>query len=147
MGTDRPFYERTEGRMGEVIVDLMVENRLQPEHRIVCRAMVDTGAYGLVLPSAWKRRLGKLPDLTVADLELADQRVVTAEIRGPARVRLGGCRAVNTDVIFVDMEPRKDGTYEPLVGDTVLQLANVVIDMRRHCLVARKRYKLKRFAA
>ena len=59
-------------------------------------------------------------------------------------VQLGGCRAVNTEVIFADMEPRQDGTYEPLVGYTVLQLANVVIDMRRHCLVARKAYALTR---
>jgi hypothetical protein len=147
MGTERPFYPRTEGRMGEIVVELTVENLLQPRHRIECRAMVDTGAYGLVLPSAWKRRLGRMPVLAEVDLELADQRIVPAEIRGPAGVRIDGFRRVAGEVIFVDMEPRRDGTYEPLVGYTVLELANVVIDVRRHCLVARKYYDLKRCAA
>ena len=147
MAIERPFYARTEGRMGEVIVELTVENRLDPERRIVCRGMVDTGAYGLILPAAWKNRLGELPDVTLVDLEMADQRVATAEIRGPVRIQLAGFRRVDTEVIFVDMAPRKDGSYEPLIGYTVLELANVDIDMRRHCLVARKYYKLKRCAA
>lgn len=133
--------------MGEVIVELTVENRLEADRRIVCKAMVDTGAYGLILPTAWKARLGDLPDLTVIDLEMADQRIAPAEIRGPVRVQLDGFRRVNTEVIFVDMAPRRDGAYEPLVGSTVLELANVVIDMRRHCLVARKYYNLKSCAA
>ena len=62
-------------------------------------------------------------------------------------VQLEGFRRVSSEVIFVDMAPRADGSYEPLVGYTVLELANVVIDMRRYCLVAKKYYKLKRCAA
>ena len=145
-GIDRPFYERTEGRMGEIVVDLTVENRLDPRVDRM-QGHGRTGAYGLILPSAWKGQLGELADLSLVDLELADQRVVTAEIRGPVRMQLAGFRPIDSEVIFVDMEPRRDGTYEPLVGYTVLELANVVIDMRRHCLVARKTYKLKRLAA
>ena len=133
--------------MGEVYVDLTVENRLEPGISVSCRAMVDTGAFGLILPNAWKARLGHLPGLTTVDLEMADQRVATAEIRGPVRVQLDGFRRVNSEVILVDMAPRGDGSYEPLIGYTVLELANVVIDMRRHCLVAKKYYELKRCAA
>jgi hypothetical protein len=147
MGSERPFIERTEGWMGEIFVNLTVENRLEPGRSVSCRAMVDTGAFGLILPSAWKPRLGELPDLTLVDLEMADQSVATAEIRGPVRVQLEGFRRVSSEVIFVDMAPRADGSYEPLVGYTVLELENVVIDMRRHCLVAKKYYKLKRCAA
>jgi hypothetical protein len=147
MASERPFIARTEGLMGEIFVELTVANRLEPERSVSCRAMVDTGAFGLILPSAWKAQLGDLPDLTLVDLEMADQRVATAEIRGPVSVQLAGFRRVNSEVIFVDMEARADGSYEPLVGDTVLELANVVIDMRRHCLVAKKYYKLKRCAA
>ena len=45
------------------------------------------------------------------------------------------------------MEPRQI-FLQPRVGYTVLQLANVVIFTRaRHCLVARKTYKLKRSRA
>jgi hypothetical protein len=86
MASERPFIARTEGRIGEIYVDLTVENRLEPGRSVSCRAMVDTGAFGLILPNAWKARLGHLPDLTTVDLEMADQRVATAEIRGPVRV-------------------------------------------------------------
>ena len=133
--------------MGEIYVNLTVENRRESGGAVSCRAMVDTGAFGLILPSAWKAQLGDLPELTLVDLEMADQRVVTAEIRGPVIVQLEGFRRVSSEAIFVDMAPRADGSYEPLVGYTVLELANVVIDMRRHCLVAKKYYKLKRCAA
>jgi hypothetical protein len=51
---------------------------------------------------------------------MADQGA-TAEIRGPVRVQLDGFRRVNSEVIFVDMAPRADGSYEPLVGYTVLE--------------------------
>ena len=147
MATGRQFYARAEGRMREVVVDLTVENLLVPGRRIVCKGMVDIGAYGLVLPATWKRRLGKLPVLATVDLELADQWVVPAEICGPAGVQIDGFRRMAGEVIFVDMKPRANGTYEPLVGYTVLELANVVVDMRRHCLVARRYYNLKRCVA
>lgn len=147
MATGRQLYERTEGRMGEVVVDLTVENLLAPGRRVACKGMVDTGAYGLVLPTAWKRRLGKLPVLARADLELADQRIVPAEICGPAGVQIDGFRRVAGEVIFVEMVPRPNGTYEPLIGYTLLELANVVVDMRRRCLVARRYYDLKRCVA
>jgi hypothetical protein len=83
----------------------------------------------------------------VVDLELADQRVVTAEVRGPVRIQLDGFRRVVGEVIFAEMQARPDGSFEPLVGYTILELCNVVIDMRRHCLVARKYYPLKRLRA
>jgi predicted aspartyl protease len=146
MAGERPFISRTEGRMGEIYVDLTIENGRESGGSVSCRAMVDTGAFGLILPSVWKAQLGDMPELSLVDLEMADQRVVTAEIRGPVVVQLEGFRRVGSEVIFVDMEPRADGSYEPLVGYTVLELANVVIDMRRHCLVAKKYHKLKRCA-
>ena len=147
MGSERPFIARTEGRMGEIYVDLTIENGRTSGGAVSCRAMVDTGAFGLILPSAWKPRLGDLQELSMVDLEMADQSVVRAEIRGPVIVQLAGFRRVSSEVIFVDMEPRADGSYEPLVGFTVLELANVVIDMRSHSLVAKEYYKLKRCAA
>jgi len=147
MPYERPFIARTEGWMGQIFVELTIANRLEPNRSMSCQAMVDTGAFGLILPSAWKAQLGDLPDLTLVDLEMADQSIATAEIRGPVSVQLEGFRRVNSEVIFVDMVPRADGSYQPLVGYTVLELANVVIDMRRHCLVAKKYYMLKRCAA
>ena len=121
--------------MGEIVVDLTVENLVEPSRRITCRATVDVGAYGLILPKAWKPRLGGLPDLTVVDLDLMDGRVGAAEIGGPVRVQLDGFRRMTTEVVFVDMAPRSDGTYLPIVGATVLALANVEVDTQRHRLV------------
>ena len=45
-------------------------------------------------------------------------------------------------MIFVEMEPGPKG-YQPLVGYTVLEKSNVVVDMASHQLVARRYYNLK----
>ena len=81
------------------------------------------------------------------DLEGADRRVVTAEIGGPVRVPLEGFRRIATEVVFVEMPPLSDGTYRPVVGATVLALANVEVDLQRHRLITKRYYKLKRCAA
>ncbi len=148
MATDRPFFPRSEeANVGEVRVNLCVEGLFHPRGRLECEALVDTGAVGLVLPAAWRDRLGPLPEGEAVDLELADQRVVTAEVRGPVRIQLEGFRRVIGEVVFADMQARPDGSFEPLVGCTVLELCNVVIDMRRRCLVARRYYPLKALRA
>ena len=133
--------------MGEIVVDLTVENLVEPSRQITCRATVDAAAYGLILPKAWKPRLGVLPDLTEVDVDLLGGRVVAVEIGGPVRVQLDGFRRMTTEVVFVDMTPLSDGTYLPIVGATVLALANVEIDVQGCRLVARPYYKLKRCAA
>ena len=56
--------------------------------------------------------------------------------------RISGFRRIVGEVAFVDMQPGPRG-YEPLVGYTVLELSNVVVDMMTHRLVARKYYDLK----
>jgi hypothetical protein len=137
---------RIERRMGQILVDVRIENALDRSHRIECIGMVDTGAFGLVLPEAWRQRLGHLPDRAAVDVERADQRVVTSEICGPARIQLDGFRWVTGEVIFVDMEPGPGGRFEPLVGYHVLESCNAMVDMVRHRLVARKHYHLKRVA-
>ncbi len=76
------------------------------------------------------------------DLETADQRVVEAEIYGPVWIRIDGFRRINNEVIFVEMEPGPQG-YQPLVGYTVLEMSNVVVDMTSHRLVARRHYLMK----
>ena len=148
MGTERPFYRRVEvENVGEVRVILRVENLGDPRCRLECEALVDTGSVGLVLPSAWRERLGVLPEVELVDVELADQRVVTAEIRGPVRIQIDGFRRFVGEVIFADMQARPDGSYEPLVGCIVLEACNVVVDPVDRRLVARKYYPLKRLRA
>ena len=142
MGSVREFIPRGQTRMGEVFVEVTVTNGRDPARQKRFEALVDTGAYGLTLPLAWKQDLGDLDAVATVDLETADQRVVEAEICGPVWIQIDGFRRINNEVIFVEMEPGPRG-YQPLVGHTVLEMSNVVVDMKSRRLVALGRYLLK----
>jgi predicted aspartyl protease len=145
MSIVRPFYPRREIPVGQVIVPVSVVNVLHPAKAMSFGAMVDTGAFGLILPRVWKDQLGPFPDAEAIELEMADQRIVTAEVCGPVRIQMSGFRKVVGEVIFVDMQASGRG-YEPLVGYTVLELSGAVVDMVTHRVVARKYFDLKRAA-
>ena len=140
----RDFYPRRETLpVGTIHVPVTVANGLDGTKSLTFDALVDTGAFGLTLPRAWLGAFGNLPNLEIVEMETADQRVLTAEVRGPARVRIDGFRPFDGDVVFVDMGPGRDGRYEPLVGYTALELAGAVIDMVTHRLVRRRYYYAK----
>jgi predicted aspartyl protease len=141
----RPFYPRAQTEMGNVIVQVKVANLLEPGKQRSFAGIVDTGAFGLVLPLAWKDELGPFPDATTVEVETADQRVVEAEVCGPVRIQIEGFRRIIGEAVFMEMHPGLRG-YEPLVGYTVLELSGVAVDMVSHRLVARKYYDLKRVA-
>ena len=124
-------------------VPVVVVNGHDPTKELRFDGVVDTGAFGLMLPRAWKERLGPLPNAAPVEVETADQRVVAAEVCGPVRIHIDGFRAIDGEVVFMDMEPRRGG-YEPLVGYTVLELPGAVIDMVTHRLVARRTFDAKR---
>ena len=147
MDERRPFSPRREMRVGTIRVDVTVTNLIDPAHVVVFEGLVDTGAGGLVLPSGWKERLGPLSTAADVDLETADQRIVTAEVCGPVWIRIGGLRPIPDEVVFVDMQPGRRGTYGPLVGYTVLERLGLVIDMVTHRLVVRKYFDAKRVAS
>ena len=128
--------------MGHVIVPVSVANVLEPAKEMSFNALVDTGAFGLVLPVAWREQLGPFPHREAVELEMADQRIASAEVSGPLYIQVDGFRKVVGEAVFVDMQPGQRG-YEPLVGYTILELAGVVVDMVTHRLVARKYYDLK----
>lgn len=147
MGTSRPFYaRRRDCPVGRVFVPVRVTNVLEPSAAIGFDGLVDTGTFGLILPTAWKEGLGVLPAIANVEVETADQRVVTAEICGPVRIEVAGFRKIVGEVVFIDMEPR-GGSYEPLVGYTVLELAGIAIDLVGHRLVGRKFYDAKLLTA
>ena len=89
---------------------------------------IDTGAWGLQLPRAWKERLGTLQVLRTVELVTADQRVVTGEVCGPVTIRIEGFEPVWSEVTFVEME-LESGRYAPLLGYTVLEQAGVAVDV------------------
>ena len=144
----RDFFPRREApRVGTIHVEVTVANVIEPTKSLTFRALVDTGAYGLTLPRAWQDPLGSFPDVQLVELETADQRVITAEVRGPVRIQIDGFRPFDGEVLFVDMEPGSRGQYEPLVGYTALEMAGAVIDMVTHRLVRRRYYYMKVAAA
>ena len=142
MASVRTFYPRRPPNVGKVIVQVAVANLLDPMRKLEFGALVDTGAFGLVLPLAWKDQLGDLPEVEMVEIETADQRIVVAEVRGPVRIQLEGFRRVTGEAIFVEMAPGEHG-YQPLVGYAVLELSGVAVDMVSHRLIARKYYDLK----
>ena len=128
--------------MGRIAVSVKIENPADRERKIRCDALVDTGASHMVLPSAWRDRLGKLEEIGHVRLELATQASADGVVCGPVRIQIEGFRPVFSEVVFVDMEP-ENGEFEPLVGYIVLEQSQAAVDMLGHRLVHVKRLDLK----
>lgn len=128
--------------MGRILSSIKVDNLFDSSKTIRCDALVDTGASHLVLPSAWKDRLGDLETIQIVDLETATQAIVQGAICGPVRIQLEGFRPIYNEVLFVDMQP-EDGVYEPLVGYLVLEQSQAAVDMLGHRLIHVKHMDLK----
>ena len=124
------------------MASVRIDNIMDSSKSIRCDALVDTGASHMILPSAWKERLGELELIEEVELETAAQRTVTGEIWGPVKIQVEGFRHTYTEVVFVDMNP-EDGVYEPLIGYIVLEQAQIAVDMMRHKLMPAKRLDLK----
>ena len=130
--------------MGRIVTSLTVANAVEPGREIRCDALVDTGTTGLVLPMAWKDRLGSLTSIRTVEME-TDQRVVHGEVCGPVRLHIEGFDEIFDEVIFVELHP-EDGAYEPLVGYVVLEKSRAAVDMVGHRLVPVKHLDLKKLS-
>jgi hypothetical protein len=97
----------------------------------------------MVLPIAWRDRLGKLDDLGKVQLETASQETVEGEVWGPVRIQIEGFRPIYNEVLFLDIKP-ENGEYEPLIGYVILEQSQAAVDMLGHRLVPVKRMDLKR---
>jgi predicted aspartyl protease len=128
--------------MGRIVTAVRVENPMDPTKHIVCDALVDTGASNLVLPGAWKDRLGALASTQEVEMETATQDTVKAEICGPVRIHIEGFRAIHGEVLFIDMHP-ENGTYEPLLGYIPLEQSQAAVDRLGHRLIPVKHLDLK----
>lgn len=128
--------------MGRIVSSVRIDNASDPSKSIRCDALVDTGASYLVLPSAWRDRLGDLEMVEKIDLETATQETVQGEICGPVRIQIEGFRPIYNEVLFLDMNP-EDGIYEPLIGYIVLEQSQAAVDMVGHRLLHVKRMDLK----
>lgn len=128
--------------MGRIVTRIKLKNLLEPEAAFSCDALVDTGAAHLVLPSAWKAKLGQLRVFRSIECETATQGLVPAEVRGPVEIQIECFEPVNGEVLFVEMQP-VNGQYEPLVGYIVLEQSQAAVDMLGHRLVHVKKADLK----
>ena len=129
--------------MGRIICQAKIENAVNGHEGFEFSALVDTGTSHLTLPSAWKSRLGDFQDIQPVKLETADQSTISGEMAGPVRIQVEGFRAIHSEVLFVDMEPRDDGSYEPLMGYIVLEASQAGVDILGHRLVHIKYLDLK----
>src|SRR5205807_643876 len=66
--------------MGRLIASVTVENLLDPSKNLRCDALVETGASHMVLPRAWRERLGDLQTFRTVDVETATQAIVSGEV-------------------------------------------------------------------
>ena len=90
--------------MGRIVVPVHIRNPLEAGKEMLCDALVDTGAGGLVLPAAWRDRLSPFAKSRRVKLDTADQRVIDGEICGPVEVQIEGFDPVFNEVTFVDSE-------------------------------------------
>ena len=128
--------------MGRIVTSVKIDNPADPSKSIRCDALVDTGASHMVLPTAWRERLGGLEAIDSIVLETATQETVRGEVCGPVRIQIEGFRPIYNEVVFLDMTP-EDGTYEPLLGYIILEQSQAAIDMLGHRLIHVKRMDLK----
>ena len=128
--------------MGRIYSFVTITNPADPDNAVRVSALVDTGAAHLVLPSAWRDRLGVFPSSQQVDLETASQSTITGEICGPVQIQLEGFRAIHNEVLFVEMTP-EDGIFEPLIGYIVLEQSQAAVDTLGHRLLHVKHVDLK----
>jgi len=128
--------------MSRIIASVRIDNASSVSKGLRCDALVDTGASLMVLPNAWKDRLGPLESGAEIEVETATQETVRAEVCGPVRIQIEGFRPIFNEVAFIEMKPA-DGEYEPLIGYIVLEQSEAAVDMLGHRLVPIKHMDLK----
>lgn len=60
-------HQLTGVNMGRINATVKIKNIFEPASNITCDALVDTGAANMVLPIAWKERLGNLTTIRKVD--------------------------------------------------------------------------------
>ena len=133
--------------MGRIIAQTKVTNLFDGGGSIECGMLVDTGAGALILPSAWKERLGAFPRSEAVELQLANGDVVRGEACWPVEIQIEGFRPISNEVIFLDAEEGDGEPAEPLLGYVILEQAQAAVDMLGHRLVPVKYIDMKAASA
>jgi hypothetical protein len=125
-----------------IVVSVKIENARDVSKGFVCDSFVDTSASLMVLPAAWKDRLGDLESTRTIEVKTSILGTLRCEVCGPVRIQIEGFRPIFNEVAFVEMKPA-DGEYEPLIGYIVLEQSQAAVDMLGHRLVPIKHMDLK----
>ena len=143
-GIKNPHIDRVKRpeNMGRIVASVRIDNASDLSKGVRCDALVDTGASFMVLPMAWRDRLGNLETMTEVEMETATQETIKGVVCGPVRIQIEGFRPIHHEVAFVEMTP-ENGEYEPLIGYLVLEHSQAGVDMLGHRLVPIKRMDLK----
>lgn len=131
--------------MGRIIAQTKVTNLFDETKSVQCGMLVDTGAAALILPAAWRERLGEFPRSEAVELLLANGETVRGEACAPVEIKIDGFRPVVNEVVFVDTAEPDDtaggeaagggDAEEPLLGYVILEQAQAAVDMLGHRLV------------
>ena len=119
--------------MGRIVTRVTIENSLDPSKRIETDALVDTESYMMILPSAWRNRLGEFLKCDEIEIHLANEQTVMGTVCGPVLLQIPGFRQISSEVLFMDMHPA-NGEYEPLIGYITLEQSQAAVDMVGHRL-------------
>ena len=84
--------------MGRIIVRTEVTNPFDRDKSVRRGMLVDTGAGALILPMAWKERLGAFQHSEPVELQLANSASTLAAAAHPAFQRSGGSAAACSSV-------------------------------------------------
>lgn len=129
--------------MRRIIAQTRVTNLFDEDKSVECGMLVDTGAGALILPLAWKERLGRFKRSEAVELQLANGDVVHGEACWPVEIRIEGFRPISNEVIFLDPESGDAEPAEPLLGYVILEQAQAAVDMLGHRLVPVKYIDMK----
>src|SRR5207247_229744 len=88
--------------VGRIVASVKINAISNGSSGIRCDALVDTGAAFMVLPSAWRDRLGKLESTDKVTVETATQETVEGEICGPVRIEVEGFRPIHSEALILD---------------------------------------------
>ena len=109
---------------------------------IDCSALVDVGVGPLILPLAWKERLGDFRHSEPVELRRTNGTVFRGEACWPVEIKIEGFRPVANEVVFM-AEETEDDRPEPLLGYVILGQAQAAVDMLGHRLVPVRYIDLK----
>jgi len=119
--------------MGRIVTRVTIESSLDPSKRIETDALVDTGAYMMILPSAWRDRLGELRKCDEVEIHLANKQTGMGTVCSPVLLQIPGFPQISSEVLFMDMHPA-NGEYEPLIGYITLEQSQAAVDRVGHRL-------------